>query len=113
MLIHAENDYSTAAGRALGAELDRLHKPHVLRIYPAVGLTNDDGHNMLYLNIPAWEGDVFGFMDEHVKRGQDAVPAGSRNGDLTQSSPPCTNRKRGNPPSLACVIENHHGNGRE
>jgi hypothetical protein len=27
MLIHAANDYSTAAGTALAAQLDRLRKP--------------------------------------------------------------------------------------
>ncbi len=32
MLIHASNDYDTAAGRALAAELERLHKPHLLKI---------------------------------------------------------------------------------
>jgi dienelactone hydrolase len=67
MLIHAENDYSTAAGRALAEELERLHKPHSLKIYPKVGLTSDDGHNLLYENIPAWEDDVFKFLDQHVK----------------------------------------------
>ena len=67
MLIHAENDYSTAAGRALAEELERLHKPHSSKIYPKVGLTSDDGHNMLYENIPAWEDDVFKFLDQHVK----------------------------------------------
>jgi carboxymethylenebutenolidase len=67
MLTHAENDYSTAAGRALAAELERLHKPYLLKIYPAVGLTPDDGHGMLYENIPAWESDVFEFLDRHVK----------------------------------------------
>jgi len=66
MLIHAENDYSTAAGRALAEELGRLHKPHSLKIYPKVGLSSDDGHNMLYENIPAWEKDVFEFLDQHV-----------------------------------------------
>jgi len=68
MLIHAENDYSTVAGQSLAAELERLHKPHSLKIYPNVGLTPDDGHNMLYENIPAWEDDVFTFLDQHVKR---------------------------------------------
>jgi dienelactone hydrolase len=67
MLIHAENDFSTAPGHALADELERLHKPHVLKIYPPVGQTHDDGHNMLYLAIPAWEDDVFKFLDEHVK----------------------------------------------
>ena len=68
MLTHAENDFSTAAGRALAAELERLHKPGVLKIYPAVGLTSEDGHNFLYEDIPAWESDVFEFLDRHVKR---------------------------------------------
>jgi carboxymethylenebutenolidase len=68
MLIHAANDYDTIAGTALAAELDRLHKPHLLRIYPAVGQTADDGHNLLYEAIPQWEGDVFGFLDEQVRR---------------------------------------------
>jgi len=67
LLIHAENDYSTAPGRALAAELERLHKPHVLKLYPAVGLTSDDGHNILYEDIPAWEDDVFKFLDQYVK----------------------------------------------
>ncbi len=68
MLIHAANDYDTAAGRALSAELDRLRKPHLLKIYPPVGQTSDDGHNLLYLAMPQWEDDVFKFLDEHVVR---------------------------------------------
>jgi hypothetical protein len=67
MLIHAENDVSTAPGRALAEELERLRKPYVLKIYPPVGQTPEDGHNMLYKAIPAWEDDVFKFLDEHVK----------------------------------------------
>jgi hypothetical protein len=67
MLTHAENDLGTSAGSALAAELKRLHKPYVLKIYPPVGLTADDGHNMLYENIPAWETHVFEFLDQHLK----------------------------------------------
>jgi carboxymethylenebutenolidase len=68
MLIQAANDYSIAPGHALADELERLHKPHLLKIYPAVGRISDDGHNFLYLAIPQWEDDVFRFLDEHVKR---------------------------------------------
>ncbi len=68
MLIHGENDFSTAAGRALAAELERLHKPHLLKIYPPVGQSTDEGHNLLYLAIPQWEDDVFRFLDEYVRR---------------------------------------------
>jgi dienelactone hydrolase len=67
MFIHAENDYSTTPGRALAAEMEHLHKPHSLKIYSKVGLTPEDGHNMLYEDIPAWEEDVFRFLDQHVK----------------------------------------------
>ena len=52
MLIHAANDYDTAPGTAVDRELERLHKPHVLKIYPALGKSSDDGHNLLYLAIP-------------------------------------------------------------
>ena len=68
MLLHAANDYDTMPGTEIAGELDRLHKPHLLKIYPAVGKTSDDGHNLLYLAIPEWEPDVFGFLDEHVRR---------------------------------------------
>jgi len=67
MLIQAANDYSTAPSYALADELEHRHKPHLLKIYPPVGKTSDDGHNFLYLGIPQWEHDVFGFLDEHVK----------------------------------------------
>jgi dienelactone hydrolase len=67
MLIQAANDYSTAPSRELTGELRRLHKSHVLKIYPPVGQTSEDGHNFLYLAIPEWEHDVFEFLDEHVK----------------------------------------------
>jgi carboxymethylenebutenolidase len=68
MLIHAANDYDTTPGTALAAELDRLHKPHLLKIYPAIGQSKDEGHNFLYLGVPQWEPDVFKFLDEYVKR---------------------------------------------
>jgi dipeptidyl aminopeptidase/acylaminoacyl peptidase len=68
MLIHAANDYSTAPGYALASELERLHKPHLLKVYPPVGRTSEDGHNFLYLASPRWEHDVFEFLDEHVKQ---------------------------------------------
>jgi dienelactone hydrolase len=68
MLIHAANDYDTTAGRDLAAELERRHKSFLLKIYPAVGKTPDEGHNLLYNSIPVWEGDVFKFLDDNVRR---------------------------------------------
>jgi carboxymethylenebutenolidase len=68
MLIYANNDYDTTAGTALAAELGRLHKAHLLKIYPAVGQSPDEGHSFLYLAVPRWEPDVFKFLDDHVRR---------------------------------------------
>jgi dipeptidyl aminopeptidase/acylaminoacyl peptidase len=68
MLIQAANDYSTVPSYALADELERVRKPHLLKIYPPAGQTSDDGHNFVYLAIPKWENDVFRFLDDHVKR---------------------------------------------
>ena len=68
MLIHAANDHDTAPGRQLAGELERLHKAQLLRIYPAVGKTPEDGHNFVYNSVPIWETDVFRFLDENVRR---------------------------------------------
>ena len=51
MLIQAANDYSIAPSQELADELRRLHKSYVLKIYPPVGRTADDGHNVLYLGF--------------------------------------------------------------
>jgi carboxymethylenebutenolidase len=67
MLVYAANDFDTTPGKDIAAELDRLHKSHVLKIYPAIGKTSDDGHSFLYLGIPAWEADIFQFLDDNVK----------------------------------------------
>ena len=66
-LVYAANDVDTTPGKDISAELDRLHKPHLLKIYPAIGKTSDDGHNLLYLGISEWEADVFQFLDNNVK----------------------------------------------
>jgi len=68
MFIHAANDYSVAPGEALAAEMQRRKKPHMLKIYPAFGATVREGHSLVYLNVPAWEHDVFRFLDEHLRQ---------------------------------------------
>ena len=67
LLLHAANDYSLAPGQTLAAELALLSKPHVLRIYPAVGQTANDGHNFVYTDVALWEDDVFRFLDQSVR----------------------------------------------
>jgi len=67
-LIHAANDYSVAPGKALDARLQQLGRPHLLKIYPPIGKTAEDGHAFPLLGVPIWEPDVFAFLDEHMHR---------------------------------------------
>ena len=64
--IHAANDYSLGPGKALDARLQKLGKPHLLKIYPPIGCTAEDGHTFLYLGVSGWEPDVFAFLDEQM-----------------------------------------------
>jgi carboxymethylenebutenolidase len=66
-LIHAENDYSTAPGKALSAEMQRLGRPCRLAIYPPFGRTGREAHSLVYRGVPVWEADVFGFLDERMR----------------------------------------------
>lgn len=67
LLIQFANDYSLAPSRALGDELERMHKPHTVRVYPPHGKTAGDGHNAVYEAVSIWESDVFTFLDQHVQ----------------------------------------------
>jgi len=67
LLIHAVNDYDTAPGRQLDEERQRLHRAHNLKIYPAVGKTPDEGHNLVYRAIPMWGADVFSFLQQNLR----------------------------------------------
>src|SRR5262245_26812593 len=68
LFIHAANDYSTASGSALAAEMQRLGKPHALKIYPPFGADTRDGHNLVFRSVSTWEADVFAFLDAHLRR---------------------------------------------
>ncbi len=63
-LIQAENDYSTAPTRELAAELARLGKPHRATIFPAFGLTKDEGHLFAGNGPMIWGREVRAFLDE-------------------------------------------------
>jgi dienelactone hydrolase len=68
LFIHAANDYSVAPGKALASEMQRLRKPHQLKLYSAIGRESRDGHNLVYRSVSTWESDVFGFLAAHLQR---------------------------------------------
>lgn len=65
--IQAENDYSIAPAKELSAEMERLGKPHRIKIYPSIGQTASEGHDFYYLGLSIWEPDVFAFLDERMR----------------------------------------------
>jgi hypothetical protein len=48
--------------------MERLGKPHRVKIYPAAGTSADDGHRFVYLGVATWEADVFEFLDEYMRQ---------------------------------------------
>jgi dienelactone hydrolase len=64
--IHAENDYSIAPGVALSTVMLSLDKPRRFEIYPPVGDTMEEGHDLVYLAVDRWERDVFAFLEEYM-----------------------------------------------
>jgi Xaa-Pro aminopeptidase/dienelactone hydrolase len=65
--IQAENDYNLGPSRTLAAEMDRLGKPHRMKIYPPFGVTKQEGHGLGLRGGTVWESDVFAFLDELLK----------------------------------------------
>ena len=61
-LVQAVNDYSVAPTRELAAELARLGKPHLARVYPAFGLTADEGHLFAWTGAQVWGPLVQAFL---------------------------------------------------
>lgn len=68
MIIHDQNDYSTTPGYALDSVMNKLNKPHVLKIYPKFGETAQEGHNMIFKSVVTWEPDVFTFLSKNLQR---------------------------------------------
>ena len=67
LFVYAANEYSIAPAKVLGAELDKLGKPHRVMIYPALGTTAAQGHDLVYRSIATWQRDVFAFLAEHMR----------------------------------------------
>jgi dienelactone hydrolase len=68
LFIHAENDYSTLPGTVLSDEMQRLGKPHVLKIYPPFGADSRAGHNLIFGAVSVWESDAFTFLDRYLRK---------------------------------------------
>jgi pimeloyl-ACP methyl ester carboxylesterase len=68
MIVHAQNDYSLNPGYALDSIMNQRNKPHSLKIYPAFGNSQREGHNLVFLNTKTWEADVFKFLNDILQK---------------------------------------------
>lgn len=68
LFIHAENDYSTAPGPPLAAEMQRHGELSAVKIYPPFGADERAGHDLIFGSVPTWESDVFAFLDAHLRQ---------------------------------------------
>jgi len=66
--IHAENDFSVAPGKTLAAEMTKLGKPNLLKVYPAFGRNAVEGHNFVYQGVATWQTDVFAFLADRMQK---------------------------------------------
>ena len=66
MIVHAMNDYSVKPGYALDSLMTQFNKPHALKIYPAFGSSQSEGHNLLFLDTGVWDEDVFKFLRKNL-----------------------------------------------
>jgi dienelactone hydrolase len=89
MFVFAKNDYSLAPGTVLDGEMARGHTPHALTIYPPLGATAADGHNLVFGGTSIWEADVFAFLDSHLN-----VRTEPRRGSSLRSQSPINNHSR-------------------
>lgn len=62
-LAQAENDWSTAPTRELGAVLAAAGKPHRAVVYPAFGVTRGEGHGFGVDGVDRWAADVLPFLE--------------------------------------------------
>jgi pimeloyl-ACP methyl ester carboxylesterase len=68
MIVHAQNDYSVNPGYALDSIMNQRNQTHLLKIYPAFGNSQTEGHNLVFLNTRIWEADVFKFLDDILQQ---------------------------------------------
>ena len=65
--FQAENDYDLAPSRMLSAAMKDANKPFEMKIYPAYGKTQADGHAFGYFGSSVWADDAFRFLQGYCK----------------------------------------------
>ena len=68
LIIHPEDDANVAPGYALGQELQRLHKPYALHVYPPFGTAAEHGHCFGGAQgMHIWAADAIQFLHDALR----------------------------------------------
>ncbi len=70
--FQAENDFTLAPSKELYQQMLAAGKIAEIKIYPAYGKTNFDGHSLTWLGASIWFSDVFAFIEKHCAGKQDS-----------------------------------------
>ena len=63
--FQAQNDFDLGPSKDLYKEMTASGKTAEMKIYPAYGKSNFDGHSFTWLGSSIWFGDVFAFIEKH------------------------------------------------
>jgi dienelactone hydrolase len=67
LFMQAQNDYSLTALQVLSEEMRKAGKPYEVKVFPAFGSSNQDGHNFCAQGAGVWGADVFDFLSRTLK----------------------------------------------
>ena len=68
LFFQAANDYDLSPSRTLSAAMKSAGKTYEMKIYPAYGSSDRDGHAFGYFGSAIWADDVFRFLDQYCAK---------------------------------------------
>jgi carboxymethylenebutenolidase len=65
--FQAANDFDLTPSKTLAATMRAANKPYEIKIFPAFGESQQDGHTFGYFGASVWADDVFSFLARHCR----------------------------------------------
>jgi dipeptidyl aminopeptidase/acylaminoacyl peptidase len=66
--FQASNDFDIGPSEALSDEMKKAGKESEMKIYPAFGKSDAEGHSFAYMGASVWFADVLSFIDRHCRQ---------------------------------------------
>ena len=65
--FQAENDYDLSPSKVLSSVMEKAGKVYKLKIYPAFGKSEKEGHRFPYKGASIWFDDVYSFLNKYCR----------------------------------------------